>query len=293
MEREKRRELGAGGSIVRPKDHMTKKYGIIGWPLGHSMSPTLHNWGFECLGIDATYEACPLRPEALPDFMRTVRTDPIMGLSVTIPHKRAVMEHLDIVTDQARAMGAVNTLYWDGDQLCGENTDISGAIAPLKKLDTLPQTAIVLGAGGAARAVVAGLKQLGISRIIVSNRTREKADALAADLDIEVIGWSCRRDISPDLICNTTPLGMSGELADLTPWDDMAFPSNCIAYDIIYNPLETRFLKEAKQAGCHTISGLEMFLHQGLAQFKLWTGQDMNEEEARKLLTASLAKHHC
>ncbi|WP_319470154.1 shikimate dehydrogenase [uncultured Pseudodesulfovibrio sp.] len=267
---------------------MTRKYGIIGWPLGHSMSPTLHNWGFGELGIDATYEAWPLRPEDLPSFMERVRSEPISGMSVTIPHKLRVMDHLDHITERALTVGAVNTLYWDGDRLCGENTDVIGMTAPLKKSDSLPECAMVLGAGGAARAAVAGLQELGVERILVCNRTREKADALAADLNVEAVGWACRMDEAPGLICNTTPLGMSGELEDLTPWDGSQFPERCIAYDIVYNPLDTTFLREARKAGCETISGLEMFLHQGLAQFRLWTGQDMDEEGARALLKSSL-----
>ncbi len=267
---------------------MTKQYGIIGWPLGHTMSPTLHNWGFGQLDLDARYEAYPLEPGNLSDFIQRVRTEPISGLSVTIPHKQTVMEHLDFITERAKAVGAVNTLYWDGDRLCGENTDVIGIIAPLKKLKALPRSAIVLGAGGAARAAIAGFKELGIKDISISNRTKEKAVALAEDFNVKAVDWNERMEEMPELICNTTPLGMSGELKTLTPWDANRFPNKSIAYDIVYNPLETRFLAEAKSAGCHTISGLEMFLHQGLAQFALWTGLEMNENAARTLLLESL-----
>lgn len=267
---------------------MTSQYGIIGYPLGHTMSPTLHNWGFGELGVDGHYDAFPLEPERLPEFMDRVRTEPISGMSVTIPHKRGVMDHLDYITDRAKLVGAVNTLYWDGEKLCGENTDVLGLIAPLKKMETLPLSAMVLGAGGAARAAIAGFQELGITDIAVTNRTVEKATALADEFGVRAVIWDDRTNESPGLICNTTPLGMSGNLADLTPWDG-PFPAGCIAYDIVYNPLETRFLKEAAAAGCHVISGLEMFLHQGLAQFKLWTGQDMDEDGARKLLLKALS----
>lgn len=267
---------------------MTKRYGIIGWPLGHTMSPILHNWGFGQLGWDGEYAAYPLEPENVPAFMDRVRTEPISGMSVTIPHKRSVMEHLDQISERARAVGAVNTLYWDGDRLCGENTDVLGLIAPLKKLATLPASAMVLGAGGAARAAVAGFQELGIRDIAVSNRTGDKADALADEFSVRAVEWEKRMDEGPGLICNTTPLGMSGDMESLTPWEGDCFPSGCIAYDIVYNPLETRFLREAEAAGCKTISGLEMFLHQGLAQFRLWTGRDMDEEAARRLLLQAL-----
>lgn len=267
---------------------MTAIYGIIGWPLGHTLSPALHNWGFSRLSIDARYETFPLEPEGLPAFMDRVRTGEIRGLSVTIPHKRAVMARLDRITDRARRVGAVNTLFWDGDALCGENTDVIGVVAPLGRLPSLPGSALILGAGGAARAAVAGLLELGVADVAVANRTRAKAEGLAADFSVRVVDWAARMDESPGLICNTTPLGMSGANRDRSPWDADRFPEGCAAYDIVYNPLETRFLRDAAAAGCAVISGLEMFLHQGLAQFRLWTGRDMDEAGARALLLDAL-----
>ncbi|MBG0791021.1 MAG: shikimate dehydrogenase [Desulfovibrionaceae bacterium] len=265
-----------------------QSFGIIGWPLGHTMSPTLHNWGFERLAIDAAYSAWPVMPGDLESFMGQVRARPVSGLSVTIPHKRAVMQFLDRITDRAKAVGAVNTLFWDGDALCGENTDVVGVIAPLKGLDALPRSAIVLGAGGAARAALAGLKELAVPSVAVANRTRQKADDLAADFGADCVDWENRMDRPWELILNATPLGMAGEHADATPWAADRFPSDAIAYDIVYNPLETRFLREAAAAGCATVSGLEMFLHQGLAQFRLWTGQNLDEDGARELLLDAL-----
>ncbi|BCS88681.1 shikimate dehydrogenase [Pseudodesulfovibrio sediminis] len=265
-----------------------KSYGIIGWPLGHTMSPTLHNWGFEACGIDANYAAWPVSQDDLSSFMGQVRARPISGLSVTIPHKQAIMEHLDRISERATTVGAVNTLYWDEDQLCGENTDVIGIVAPLTNLDTLPATALVLGAGGAARAALAGFKELGIPGIAIANRTHAKAVALSEEFAVECVAWEDRMDQSWALLCNTTPLGMSGAMEDATPWDGDRFAPATIAYDIVYNPLETRFLREARAAGCTTISGLEMFLHQGLAQFRLWTGTDMDESGARTLLLNTL-----
>jgi shikimate dehydrogenase len=267
---------------------MTKIFGIIGWPLGHTMSPTLHNWGFGELDIDATYQAWPLETENVAAFMDRVRAEPLTGISVTIPHKQTVMDYLDHLTDRAKAVGAVNTLYWNGNKLCGENTDVIGMVSPLKKLETLPDSAMILGAGGAARAAVVGLQEMGIGNIFISNRTQEKGEAIAAAFSIKSVAWNKRMNESPSLIINTTPLGMSGSMEGLTPWNADWFPEKSIAYDLVYNPLETCFLKEAKAAGCKTISGLEMFLHQGLAQFKLWTGQEMHEKEARSLLLTAL-----
>ncbi|MEZ7198242.1 shikimate dehydrogenase [Pseudodesulfovibrio karagichevae] len=267
---------------------MPRAFGIIGWPLGHTLSPALHNWGFAELGLDAHYTAWPLEPADLPAFMERVRTEPVHGVSVTIPHKRAVMAHLDRISDRARAIGAVNTIYWDGDALCGENTDVIGVVAPLRGLDPLPGSAIVLGAGGAARAAVAGLLELGIPRVAVANRTLAKAEALAADFGVACVPWDERMDAPWELVCNTTPLGMSGDLEGGTPWDADRFAPGAVAYDIVYNPLETRFLAEAGAAGRRAVSGLEMFLHQGLAQFRLWTGRDMDEAGARRLLLSAL-----
>lgn len=267
---------------------MTARYGIIGWPLGHTMSPTLHNWGFGQIGLDAVYEAWPLEPGGVADFIRRVRTEPILGASVTIPHKRAVMPLLDRLTDRALTVGAVNTLYWDGDRLCGENTDVTGLTAPLRQLGPLPDSALVLGAGGAARAAVVGFRELGIPDIRIANRTPDKARDIASELSVRAVAWEARMDQGAGIVCNTTPLGMSGDLVQATPWDADRFEPGMIAYDIVYNPLRTRFLREAGAAGCRTVSGLEMFLHQGLAQFRLWTGRDLAEAGARALLLSIL-----
>lgn len=267
---------------------MFKSYGIIGWPLGHTMSPALHNWGFGELDVEASYAAWLVSPDDLSSFMGQIRTRPISGLSVTIPHKQTVMDYLDAISDRATQVGAVNTLYWDNDILCGENTDVVGFIAPLRSLDQLPDSALVLGAGGAARAVIVGLKELGVQYISVANRTRSKAKELAEEFKINCIDWNARMDTPWGLVCNTTPLGMSGDFEGLSPWSADAFTPDMVAYDIVYNPLETRFLRDAKTAGCKTISGLEMFLHQGLAQFRLWTGLVMNETGARHLLLNAL-----
>ena len=267
---------------------MPERFGIIGHPLGHTMSPLLHNRGFAELGLDAVYEAWPVGPDELRRHMQRVRCEPIRGMSVTIPHKRTVMDCLDRISDRAMAVGAVNTVFWEDGLLCGENTDVVGVVAPLSDLDAPPQSALVLGAGGAARATIAGLKELGVSRICVANRTTEKAGALATEFSVEAESWEARADSEFDLLCNTTPLGMDGELSRLSPWPEDGFSQVAIAYDLVYNPLQTRFLREAEAAGCATISGLEMFLHQGLAQFRLWTGKDMDIDGARQALLNAL-----
>lgn len=266
---------------------MTQKYGIIGWPLGHTLSPTLHNSGFKTLGMDAEYVVWPLEPAELSAFMQRLRSEKIQGMSVTIPHKRAVMEFLDGMTYRAKSVGAVNTVFWKEDRLWGENTDVDGLVEPLKRTRELPKTALVLGAGGAARAAVVGLREMQVQEIIIANRTRSKAEILGHDFNVRVVDWEKRHDLEPGLILNTTPLGMSGDMQQLTPWEK-EFPVGCMVYDIVYNPLHTRLLLDAKEAGCEIIEGIEMFLHQGLAQFRLWTGREYDAASARAVLLAAL-----
>ncbi len=258
-------------------------YGIIGHPLGHSLSPLLHNWGFELLNLDGVYLAWPLEPEKLPDFLTAARTLPIRGVSVTIPHKQAL---LDRVSGRARKVGAVNTLYWDGKDLCGENTDVPGFLAPLRGR-TFAE-ALVLGAGGAARAVLAGLAELGVPRVRLTNRTAARARELAAEFGAEAIPWEERAAEGADLVINAGPLGMRGEHEGETPLTRERFSGRGLAYDLVYNPLRTRFLAEAEAAGWETRDGLSMFVEQGRAQFRLWTGRELPADGAREVLRAAL-----
>lgn len=259
-------------------------YGVLGHPVAHSLSPALHNWALRELSIPAAYMAFDVAPENLPEFLRAVRALPVAGLSVTIPHKVAVMQALDGVSGLARRVGAVNTLYWDGKRLLGENTDIAGFLEPLRDLGRIPGSALVLGAGGAARAVLAGLLDLGVPRIALSNRTPDKAQALAAEFGVDLAPWEQRQDASAELVVNTTPLGMAGERQDLSPWADLCLSPTQTAYDLVYNPQKTKFLADAESMGCRTIDGLTMFVAQARAQLRLWTGRDFPALPARRLL---------
>lgn len=261
-----------------------KIYGVLGHPVAHSLSPALHNWAFHELGIPAAYIAFDKSSEELPDFLAAVRSLPLAGLSVTIPHKVAVMAALDGVSDLARRVGAVNTLYWDGNRLLGENTDIAGFLEPLQAFGRVPGSALVLGAGGAARAVLAGLLDLGVPRVALSNRTPDKAEALAAEFGVQLVPWDDRRNADAELVVNTTPLGMAGERQELSPWADICMSPTQTAYDLVYNPQTTKFLADAEGMGCRTIDGLTMFVAQARAQFRLWTGQDFPALPARRLL---------
>lgn len=249
----------------------TKLFGIVGYPLGHSMSPALHNWGFGEIGFPGVYMAWS-EPEAkLKDFFSAVRTLGILGGNITIPHKVAAMDLVDHVTERARDIGAINTYYWEGDTLCGENTDVIGFMAPLKGRKF--SHALILGAGGVSRAVIAGLKELNVPKITITNRTPTKAKYLAEMFGIDVVPWDDRMKPDADLIINATSQGMKGEQVDMTPYDASALAGKKgLVYDIVYNPLETRLLREAKKAGWEMESGLTMFVEQARAGFVLWTG---------------------
>jgi shikimate dehydrogenase len=267
---------------------MTRQYGIIGHPLAHSLSPLVHNWGFSRFGIDGHYEACDTPPEALPAFMARFRQIPMAGLSVTIPHKTAVMEYVDVVTDLGLEVGAVNTLYWRDNVLWAENTDVEGFCRPLVEADLSVGAALVLGCGGAARAVVVGLMRLGASRIAVTGRSREKAEALAGAFDLEVVDWEARADYPAQLCVNATPMGMLGRLEAFSPYPSERLGPGQAVYDLVYNPRLTRFAAEAEHAGATVVSGLDMFVYQAVEQFRLWTGRVLPAEEVRPLLMKTL-----
>lgn len=286
-------------------------YGILGRPLGHSLSPLLHNWAFAGVGHPGVYFAWEKSREELPDFFSAVRTLPVAGLSVTIPHKQSVIEFLDALSPRAQSVGAVNTVYWRDNLLLGDNTDVAGFLAPLagkaasvgphtpvadanssqhsgaglagceKKL---PDKALLLGGGGVSRAALAGLRELGIGDITVAVRSPEKARALEEDFRCAVIPWQQREeaalDLGPLLIINATPLGMRGENEGKSPlpdsfWESLAQkngPESCMAYELIYSPVETPFVCQARAAGCRTLDGLSFFMAQAGEQFRLWTG---------------------
>lgn len=261
--------------------------GIIGHPLSHTLSPVLHNWAFRELGIQASYHVWDTPPEKLQAFLAALRTLPIHGASVTIPHKEPVMPLADRLTANAREIGAVNTLYWEDGKLWGDNTDVTGFMAPLLERGTPPGKVLVLGAGGAARAAVCGLHRAGW-KVLLSSRTGNRADRLAHSFQAEQVPWSERHAVRPDLLINTTPLGMSGPFQGLSPWKD-SLQGISLVYDLVYNPRETPLLAQAAREGVETIPGLPMFVHQALAQFERWTGRRFPLPGAMALLEQALA----
>nr|WP_294514898.1 shikimate dehydrogenase [uncultured Bilophila sp.] len=262
-------------------------HGIIGYPLGHSLSPLMHNTAFRTLGLPGVYLSWPVEPGRLPAFMDAVRLLDIRGCSITIPHKVDVLPLLDAMTDGVREMGACNTLYRDGEKICGENTDVIGFMAPLRAHRLSPETRVLLlGAGGVSRAAVAGLRRLGLTDIAVTNRRRERAEALAEEFGLSSIPWEARGDVRADLVINTTSLGMTGAQERETPYPSEGFRGTGIAYDLVYTPFHTRFLHEAEAAGWNTLSGLDMFIAQGDAQFRLWTGRRLPPEAVEAVKAA-------
>lgn len=283
-----------------PPKHL---YGVLGNPLAQSMSPALHTWGFSLTRHPGAYFAWEKSEEDLPAFFAAVRCLPICGLSVTIPHKQAVIPYLDGLTPRARAVGAVNLVLWRDGGLWGDNTDVAGFVAPLlarkEQGERLPPATLLMGSGGAARAALAGLAELEAPEIYVSARSNEKARALAREFGCSFLLWEDREralaDLGPVLLINATPLGMYGDLRDLTPLPSLSglIPSRTaeasLAYDIVYNPVRTVFLADARSLNMACADGLDFFVAQGLEQFRLWTGLALPGDEARALLLHMMA----
>jgi shikimate dehydrogenase len=289
--------------------------GLIGWPLGHSVSPAMHNAAFQALGLDGRYEALPVPPEQVADLVSSLHDRGFRGVNVTIPHKQAVMPLMDELSDAAQRIGAVNTIIVEPDgRLRGDNTDWLGFMHPLDErgFDLAGKFVLLLGAGGAARAVVYALVQRNIARLAVWNRNPDRAEALAthaATLDSSLIvdrlqgnpgqpfydsDLTQSTDLPirplPDLIVNTTPVGMWPHV-DQSPWPaDLSFPPGALMYDLVYRPDRTLFLRQAEMAGCSVQGGLEMLIVQGAVAFELWTGQKPPLDMMRASARAALAE---
>jgi shikimate dehydrogenase len=254
--------------------------GVLGWPVSHSRSPRLHGFWLERMGIDGAYLPLGVAPENLESVIRALPRMGFAGANVTVPHKEAVMRLVDHLEPLARRIGAVNTLVVQEDgSLEGRNTDAYGFFENLRQgcLAWVPQSgpAAVIGAGGASRAVVAALLDAGVPEIRLTNRSRERAEALAADLGgpVRVVDWAERADMLAGcaLLVNTTTLGMTGQSAlDL---DLAALPTTSVVNDIVYVPLETDLLARARARGNPVVDGLGMLLHQAVPGFKAWFGQ--------------------
>lgn len=260
----------------------TRLAGIMGWPVSHSRSPVLHNFWLEENAIDGVYVPLPVRPDQLEQALRALPTLGFRGCNLTIPHKQTALAIVDHVEPTARGIGAINTVVVAPDgRLEGRNTDVFGFRESVR--ESVPEwqpgtdPAVVLGAGGAARAVVAALIEEGVAAVRLVNRTAERAEAVAQDLagpqtDIAVHSWS-ERDavlVGAGILVNATSLGMAGE-PPLTI-DLAALPQQAIVIDAVYVPLETSLLAAARRRGNRVVDGLGMLLHQGRPGFEAWFG---------------------
>lgn len=256
----------------------TRRAFVAGWPIAHSLSPVLHGHWLERYKIAGDYEAIPLEPDRLGTFLKNLPDSGYRGGNITIPHKQSALEICNRVSDEARAIGAVNTVWHQGNQLFGTNTDAYGFAANLDQYAPRwkkPGLAIVIGAGGAARAIVYALMQAGFTDIAIANRTAERASDLASEFGAPCrpLEWSQINDAlaAASLLVNTSALGMTGH-PDLVIDLDLASPG-LIATDIVYAPLETGLLKQARARGLTTVDGLGMLLHQAAPGFEKWFGR--------------------
>jgi len=264
--------------------------GVIGWPVAHSLSPRLHAFWLEGLGLEGYYAPLPVRPDCLKQALGGLAALGFCGINVTLPHKESILPYLDRVDPAAARIKAVNTvLVGNGGRLEGRNTDVYGLVANLAEAvpdwrDTT-RSALVLGAGGAARAAVVAFLDAGLDRIHVANRTRSRGEALARsfrDPRICPAGWQDRSSLlkESELVVNTTTLGMAG-----SPPLDLnlsLLPSHGIVYDVVYRPLETALLKQARRRGLRAVDGLGMLIHQAVPAFEAFYGRRPEVDEATR-----------
>jgi shikimate dehydrogenase len=257
--------------------------GVLGWPLEHTLSPVMHNAAFRNVGLDWAYFAFPVPPPSLPAAVEGLRVLGAAGANVTMPHKEAVIALLDEISGDARSVGAVNTIRRLGDKLIGHNTDVRGfrdALMGDAGFDPAGKRVLVLGAGGAARAVVRVLATNGAGVIMVAARRPERGEEVAAVArsEVAVISWDDTQALKEaaagaDLIVNSTPLGMKGEdvpMVEIRPHQTV--------FDLVYIPPTTPLMKRARKAGAEAWGGLGMLVHQAAASFQIWTGQDAPTE---------------
>ena len=255
-----------------------RKAAVIGWPISHSRSPLIHGYWLKKHGIEGTYERCPVKPEEVPAFIDGLRRGDFAGCNVTVPHKEAVLKLVDDADETARAIGAANTLWMEGGRLRATNTDAHGFLANLEAAypdwRDPPGIPMVVGAGGAARAVIHALRGSGCRNILLTNRTRARADELVDYFgdNVEALDWGIRRAGVADcsLLINTTTQGMAGQAALDVPVD--ALNPLSIVYDLVYVPLRTPLMRAAEARGLRTLGGLGMLLHQAGVGFEHWFG---------------------
>jgi shikimate dehydrogenase len=277
----------------------TRVCAIIGDPVEHSLSPMMHNAAFKKLGLNLVYVAFTVTPTKLKTALLGAKSLGLRGLNVTMPHKNAVISHLDAVDSTAKAIGAVNTVLNNQGKLIGYNTDGRGAMIALQENGVYPteKKMVLLGAGGAAKAIAYQAAQ-DVEELVILNRTPEKAKKLAEALKsfgAKVKGGTLSSEVlkqelpTTDILVNATSVGMHPDV-DISPVPSDLLHSNLSVMDIIYNPLETRLLKDAKSAGAKVGSGIEMLLYQGAVAFEIWTNCPAPVEVMREAALNELKK---
>jgi shikimate dehydrogenase len=268
--------------------------GVIGHPIAHSRSPTLHGYWLRRYGIKGHYIPMDIAPADLPEALRVLPKLGFVGLNVTIPHKEAALALADIVTDRAALIGAANTLIFRKDgKIHADNTDGAGFMANLRQnaphWQPAAGPAALIGAGGAARAVVAALIEVGVPEIRIANRTKLRAEALRSDFGTKLVvyDWTQAAQMldGAALVVNTTALGMTGKPAFQVPLDHL--DRHAVVTDLVYTPLITDFLAEATERGCHTVDGLGMLLHQAAPGFERWFDHRPEVDEATRAAVLS------
>lgn len=261
----------------------TFNLGLIGYPLGHSLSPKIHAAALNACNLQGNYSLFPIPPEdkpALQTLLNRVRAGEIRGLNVTIPHKQNIIEFMDELTPTAQVIGAVNTIYMRGDKLIGDNTDAPGFLSDLNRVIGnrelgIGKSAIVLGAGGSARAVVYALASESW-KVTIAARRIEQAEQLANSFPTHHFPLTTF-DLQPltfDLIVNTTPLGMTPNTESSPLPENLSLPTNVFVYDLVYNPRETKLVRDARAQGLNASTGLGMLIEQAALAFEKWTGHN-------------------
>jgi shikimate dehydrogenase len=263
---------------------------VIGSPIEQSLSPLIHNAGIRALNLENlfTYWAVKVEESQLESFFNSVKKLPVRGISVTLPHKISVLKYLNNIDEDAQKIGAVNTIVIDNQQLFGHNTDWIGIYNPLKNKNiSAGKSVLILGAGGASRSAVYAAYKLGLN-ITVTNRTIEKVSQLRDICEISSIKLLDLKNIDDyDIIINTTPLGMYPN-TELSPLENYTFNKEQIVFDCVYNPLETKLLRNAKEHSAQIIYGIDMFIEQALEQFYLYTGHRASYELFKSTLQEKL-----
>jgi len=270
-------------------DSGTSLFAVLGDPVSHSLSPVMHNRAFSDIGFNGVYLA--FRVHDIGAAVNGIRALDIKGASITIPHKVSVMAFLDQLDDTAQKIGAVNTINNRQGILTGYNSDSIGAIKALSEKTTIDnKDVLIIGAGGAARAIGFGIVSEG-GRVTISNRSTAKGENLAKDLGADFQPLSDLNKVECQILINTTPVGMTPN-TDAMPVNRKDINSPMVVMDVVYNPLRTRLIKEADEIGCKTIDGASMFVYQGAFQFELWTGKKAPLSVMRKAVLDGLGKEY-